>query len=303
MHERLLVCCLLLAGCAPKKGALTPEGYQSGKHDLKVAVHSEGALMGSNWRLDNYFQDGDGWYPKTGAEYRATYELDHDGDGRYETKAKEYIFELRFVHRGHDGVIFLRTVPQSTDQKDKRLDVLMDRYIGGIAGSGYSVVTFGDTPRVVEKRFAATIAEEGKGTIGGLSAQTAIVDIKNLDQLEVDPDTKGSRLEIILAHTNFVFHSNPRYEEETAFPVLLVAGYWNRADEFEESLPEFHEFLNRIMIGWQQGATISYPEKAEPSETEPSSARVAAGSSAQEPEPPPEPAPTEGGEQAITPAP
>jgi hypothetical protein len=91
-----------------------------------------------------------------------------------------------------------------------------------------------------------------------LDAYVATVDIKNLDQLKANPDAEGKRAEILIAHTDFEFVLRPGRKSSPKFPVLLVVGYSNRSEEFDESLPEFRDLLSRIYIDGRSGGRIKY---------------------------------------------
>lgn len=252
---------ITVACMSPPSGSLTPTGYQHEEHDYGVRTTPGGddRLMGSHWQVDNFYGERDAWMPKDGPAYLTTYTLDRDGDGEFESEVEAYVYDLRYTHREHDGVVFLRSIPLSRTQKEKRLKVLMHRFIDDIAGAGYAVVTLSGKSRVEEKRFAPLIKKEGPAKLGGLEAYAASLEIKNLDQLKVDPNAKGELVEIVIAHAPFQYVPD-RYDPENKYPVLLVAGYANGYSEFSEGWGDFRNFLSRIQINGKVGAAVNYPK-------------------------------------------
>src|SRR5262245_38596752 len=116
---RLRFALLALLGAAssacssPGKGAVTPEGYRSSEYSYSVKARPDGKLMGSEWKLDNFY----GEYPveKMSKDYLTKFEFDVDGDGATDTQSEQFVYDLRFKHLVHDGRVFVRTIPLSTD--------------------------------------------------------------------------------------------------------------------------------------------------------------------------------------------
>jgi hypothetical protein len=301
---------LAFLGCRPiQSGALTASGFKHEMYPLEVPSTSSAGIVGGYWQVDNFYTRNNinnrpTWTAKDGPAYLTSYRIDNDGDGEFESSVRANVYDLRFTHVQHDGVIFLRTVPISQNQQNKRLDVLLHRYVEGIAGAGYEVTALDDsTVDVVEKRFAATIVREGQATIGALPAYAATIDIKNLDQLRADPSAKGTSVELVLAHTSFSYVARragtTQMGAEIApqeFPVLLIAGYSNRHGDFAESLPEFRAFLSQIRLNGIAGASVTYPD-ASPSPGPADSPRPRVP----EPNAPPSPLPTSPVAPATTP--
>ena len=258
-----LTLALGVSACGPRGGGvISPEGFKHSEHAYEVTAAASGQLMSDQWKLDNYYEGTFGYKPKSAPRYVVTYQLDRDGDGEYERNAQELMYDLRFKHLVHDGVIYLRTIPISEDLKHKKLTVLLDGFVEEMAGAGYEVVQFNEeTSVVVEKRYAAVVIEEGEAQLGGLPAHAAILDIANLDQIKVDPLARSGRVQLILLHTPFEYGSR-------GFPVLLLAGYVNQPEDFQAGLPEFHELLSRVVIGGQRGFSAKLtpvtPVSAEP---------------------------------------
>lgn len=241
----------------PVSGTFSPAGYEHTDYHYRVKADGEGKLLPTAWKLDNYYSSKkSGLEPKDASGYVTTYNLDTDGDGKYESSEKEFVYDLRYEHLEHDGVIFLRTFPISGDLEKKKLDVLMDRYIEQIAGAGYEVVSpEASTELLVEKRYAAAVVERTTGKLAGLDAAVVTLDIANLDQIKVDPNARKQRVQLVLLHTNFSYETK-RGRFSSKFPVLMLAGYANQPKDFSEGLVDFQGLLSRIEIGGASGFSV-----------------------------------------------
>jgi hypothetical protein len=189
---------------------------------------------------------------------------------------------LKFEHLVHDGVLFVRTVPISADLAQKKLTVLMDRYVEATARAGYEMVQFSaGTTIMVERRYAAVVVDKRRATLAGLEALLITLDVANLDQMKVDPDVRAERVQLVLAHTAFRYAPSRTTASGTTaqgmkasrtsaedYPVVVLVGYGNQPDEFEAGLAEFHEFLGRIEIDSKRGFTTELPSTESPSEAE-----------------------------------
>jgi hypothetical protein len=307
---------LSMIGCRPPaSGAISSSGYKHTTYPLTLPPSSSGAaLLGDDWQLDNFYLQTNSvrtrWTPKDGPDYVTTYELDYDGDGKTDSKVKTDTYALRFTHQRHDGVIFLRAFPISTNQGAKRLDVLLHRYVDQMAGSGYVVTALSEGGlEFVERRFAATILREGPARVAGLEAYAATILVKNLDQLQADPNAKGREVEIVIAHTPFRYQATkPRTSNMGTsipgedFPVLMIAGYSNRHGDFPAAQADFRAFLSRLTISGITGASVPYPQIAP--DTPPTQVQVGVpGAAPPAPEAPEEPTPAPSAPSGPTAAP
>jgi hypothetical protein len=246
---------LAAIACHPAPaGSLTPAGYQHDTFKYKISKPLPG-FLGDDWKLDNYYKDEDGSYaPKHDGMYLTTYHFDVDDDGKVDYHEKALTYDLRLQNKKHEAFIWLRTVPISNELKDKELRVLLKDYVDGIAGAGYEAVQFTGDPqqRVVEKRFAAEIVEQGNGTLAGQDAYVVKMDVANIDQLKVSPNSRRTRVELVFARTGFEY----RYDvgaKPYKFPVLMMAGYANFPDDFATDEAAFQKFLGEIEIRGKRG--------------------------------------------------
>ena len=140
--------------------------------------------------------------------------------------------------------------------REKKLSVLMDRYVEHIAGAGYEIVSLNaQSHLLVEKRYAAAIVAKGTTKLAGREAYVAVLEVANIDQIKIDPNARRERVEVVLLHTDFTYEKRSLNEsaKPASFPVVMFAGYANMPDEFEAGLGEFHDFLGRIEIAGERG--------------------------------------------------
>jgi len=262
-----LVLGLMALSCGPTaRGAVSPDGFHHNDYGYRVSAVHGGGLMAEPWKLDNFYEDTEFdansgvtqnvVKPKDGKDYVVVYDLDHDGDGETDDSVKELVYDLRFKHLVHDGVVFLRTIPMSTDLKQKKLSVLMDRYVEQIAGAGYEVVSLNSQVNfLIEKRYAAAVVSKGATKLAGRDAYIAVLDVANVDQLKIDPKARKERVELVILHTDFVYKHQSINDKAkpTEYPVLMFIGYANTPDEFAAGEGDFHDFLARIEIDKRRG--------------------------------------------------
>jgi hypothetical protein len=250
LSARVALACsvLLVVGCAAPTRTLREGKYTNTDYGLSVAPRypaTQGPLS-DDWLVDNFYRDGREWQPKLGGEYEVTYELDLDGDGHRDVLLDAYRYELKLEHRHHDGVITLQLLPLSDEDAQKRLDVLLRRYVDGLSGGGYSLNPLSPEPEVVEKRFAASLQSARPAQIAGLQGYGGIVGVRNVDQAVAGVAAGEDLVEIVLAYPPLAARMGDKNGRTHDFHLLLVALYANRADEFAKGLDDFHTFLSAI---------------------------------------------------------
>jgi len=246
---------LVSLGCTRNGGgAFDARGYVNEKREYRV-VGSESALLGDDWQLDNYYQrqPGGHWIQKDADDYVANYKLDLDGDGKFDETYRTYLYDLRWKHRKHNAVIWLRTFPISKDLRGRDLRVLMQGYIDEVAGAGYERVNIqSSNVGVVERRFAAAQLDQGTARVAGVEAFISTVDVVNVDQERVTPGQNRTRVRLALLRMPFEINPFPNRGRET-LPVLMIAGYANLPTDFDGELTGFEQLLSSIEVRGKQG--------------------------------------------------
>ena len=248
--------------------AFSAKGFRNSVHGYKIAAlsgadASQGVLMPNEWQLDNYYWDHKNLKPKVAPEYKTKLEFDLDGDGTFEHKEDAFIHDLRWVHARHHGIIWVRSVPVSTQLRHVDLDVLLADYVNEVSGAGYEGVAFGESHRVVEHRYVAKLLRQTPGTLAGQEAIDSELEVANSEQLKLDPKARWQHVRLVLARGPTDHYEKPRDGGDLLpFPVVLVLGYENSPDHFAEGQADFEGLLSRFTIHKHTG--FSTPSQAEP---------------------------------------
>lgn len=251
-------------------------------------------MLPDGWQLDNYYRkfgSTSSLTPKDGEGYVTKFRFDKDGDGTPDITEPAHTFDLRFTHRNHSGVIWLRAVPLSQRLGETDLRVLTQGYLEDVAGAGYEAVELGSRKLVVEKRFAAELVGREEGTLGRKPAFAADFFVANVDQVRVTSAARDRRVKIVIVRPGFTYslrgdagpgwaNSNEptvrRTQPSIDFPVILIAGLATQPEDFERALPDFNDFLNRLAFQGSSGVELH-------AVASPSQSPAAAAASAVEP--------------------
>jgi hypothetical protein len=285
-----------LAACGPSAtGAFDDRGYQHTTYHYRVdATHAADPqvanenLLGNDWKLDNYYYDSTNSLAQKATEpYRIKYELDINDDGKTDFSQEDFFYDLRFKHLKRDALIWLRTVPISTDLKEKELRVLVQRYVDEVSGAGYEAVKLGPTTTLVrEKRFGATVIDRGPFQLAGQDAYETTFDVANVDEVAVNPNARRVRVRVVLVRTPFEYSARPLRGKARKFPVLMVAGYANLAEDFATDEQAFQQLLAHTAIADKRGTTAVALEtmpSSGPANTKGAGAAASAAPAATEP--------------------
>ncbi len=265
---------VLLSGCTKAMtGTLTPEGYEHGKYAMAIDNSAGASLLPEGWRLDSAYEKHGKLKAKNTPDYETKFSFDTDGDDKVDTNRTELIYDLRYVHKVHSGVIWLRTVPISNELREKELRVLMQDYVDEVAGAGYEVVNIGQARLMMEKRYAAEILHRGRGEIGSAEAYGASFAVANIDQVQVDKDARRERVMVVISRPGFEYEIGPHSGSKgTSYPVLFIAGYSSLPDDFDAGIQDFQALLQRVRFDGNAGYAMNWEGSDEGSESETESA-------------------------------
>ena len=242
-------------GCASGPGRVAVGNYQSNYDGLAVvgqgAPESAG-LMPKGWKLDNFYGSPTPDAAKSTDAYMTTFHLDGDGNGVYELSLERFLYELRFVNLRDDGVVWLRVIPASADLAQMALPVLVDAYVDSLSGGKFDSVWVEPGHAVGrEVRYASTLISNQRCQLGGEDCQLATVELADVDQVKLSPTKRYRKLQVLIARAPLEFSAHHH-----AFPTYLVAGYSNQPGRFDTNLPEFQDFLGRIVLREHHGLTL-----------------------------------------------
>ncbi len=257
-----------LCSCVSQR-VVDDAGFHHEGYDYFVRAEG-GSILPTEWMLDNYYllSTRDKYVEKSIPSYRVTYHLDRNGDGRPDVKKEEPLYDLRFVHLNHNGVIWLRTYPMATYEHTRELRVLMRSYVENIAGTGVEAVWLSDDEMSVgkERTFASRILDCQDGTVARQKAYACTIEIGDTDQVRFDPSHVLKRARVILIRTPFGYDPlEPiRTKDSRSFGVLMMAGYSNYPSDYESGLVDFAAMLQRIAIAAQSGVQFEAPAPQAP---------------------------------------
>jgi len=249
---------LLLAmssGCGGASKSFQVDGYHHEQYPLRLASQTPGAnaLLGDQWQIDNYQRDKKGKLVdrKIGDKYVGSLSFDLNDDGVADQTVKYPRYEILLTNRHNDGEIWLSTVPLSGKNSEKNLQVLLERYVEGISGTGSVVVISMPEEQkaaVADKHYATRVTELRKVQLDGVEGLAATVEVANVDQLQLSPNSRWLRAKLVFVRPGFQYAMGTSSDGSAthAWPVLLVAGYSNGTADFDASLPDFERLLSEI---------------------------------------------------------
>lgn len=276
MVVHLLCIPLLLSGCGPTLyAAFSDSGYKHTEYGYSVSALSKGpTFLPSYWQIDNFYYDRrHDLVPKKGADYEVEVYVDWDKNGENDDIGEFYTYDLRFTHTRNAGVIWLRTIPISPSLRNKELRVMAQSYVESAAATYYEVVQLGGRLYYSskEKTYATKIVGRATGTVAGQEAYSVTVDVADVQQLKLSPTSRKERVLLVLIRTPFEFKDRSA-TGNFAIPVLMIAGYSNLVEDFDEWLSDFQQFVSRIVMNGIRGARfkeITVPQKRQSKQEEP----------------------------------
>jgi hypothetical protein len=165
-------------------------------------------------------------------------------------------------------VISLRTLPMSSELRQRDLCWLSRAWVEGLSRGGYELVAFEQNGQVQhvaaqDRRYAVKVVAEGDGTVGAQPARMVLVDVANSEDLKLDAGALSERSLFVVVRTPFdwktplLSHWGSRKDSQgesfSGLPVLLVARYSNLPMSFEQGLPDFLGLLSRLKLDGVSG--------------------------------------------------
>lgn len=236
-------------------------------------------MLPTAWVIDNYRRDRGELVAKDEDRYNTKYEFDDNEDGivDHDHEIELPTYALRYEHKVHSGVIWLRNIPLAKKLRAKELRVLMQSYIDEISGTSYETIRLADR-RIVVERQAPTVAmviEEGPAMVAGLPAYAATLEIAKVDEVKVAPAARTRRVQLVLMRApkdeELKYRVNDIADKEstTSYPVVVLAGYSNMPADFPAGLEEFHDLLRRVSIAGKRGLTLETAPTVQPPQASP----------------------------------
>lgn len=256
----------LLVGCATTRGVIGPQGYEQTlvKYQVGYLDASKQSFLPDDWAVDNYARNSSsGWDEKTKGEYQALRALDEDGDGEVSTgeTQKESVFDLRFVNAHDNAVIWLKMHALTFADSQRELEVILDNYADGLAGTGLFEQSTLFGLKTDHARHYTTFVTKKEGiTLGQLGAVLGVIEVADVEKLRLDPTHRDSKIELVVAKVRYRDKA-PSSAPTPYWPTeksglstvdvrtgLLVIGYYDSASRFASHQADFDALLTRIRI-------------------------------------------------------
>jgi hypothetical protein len=282
---------LLLVQCGPKAGVIGPAGFAQETYHYNVSYRDpvKKLFLPADWQLDNYYDYFEGtWKPKEGPAYQAVREFDANGDGTISESEKnsEFIYDLRFTHTKDDGIIWIKAHPVAASDARRDLDVELNDYADGMAGTGlYAQGNLFSLEKLKARTYTTFVTSRQPIKVGSLTGLVGEIEIAEIERLRLDPKHRSGKLRVVLAR--FI------YEEQDNSPAsatdqtglahigvpgapaitrdagatkrqggvvwrnglayrertgLLVAGYYNTMSRFDEHVKDFDQILGQLSL-------------------------------------------------------
>ncbi len=266
----------LLAGCSTT--VFRRDGFFHLKSDF--AIHFDDpdnvVFINEDWRVENYTHGDDykSFNRKKGRAYYGTVYVDRDDNGTTEPE-KVYFSDLELQHRHNNGAIWVTTQDMLEKHELVGLDVLLRNMTESLSGTENMVYIDALGSRTIEtQRFATEILEIHRIQFGPYEAAIATISFANLDQLRLNKNHRSRLVRIAIAKIDGTVRKSKRDSQGRVISSvdgpgkrLMIVGYSNSPEYFEESLPDFERFLELIYfkkgeqwIGVQLAPQVSEPE-------------------------------------------
>jgi hypothetical protein len=188
------------------------------------------------------------WRAKRTRDYVMVNLFDGNNDGRADGSRHDLVYDLRLVHDATGGIFWVRSVPVSSVFGRRDLDVVLFDYLDDIRSDVFHGVGFDKHAGTVVR---TSRLDDNSVVVSGMVGHAATVDIIDTERVRIDPNAREARARFIVARTPYT-DSGGTDVEPGPYPVLLVIGYWNRADRYEAGLADFETLVRRISM---QGST------------------------------------------------
>jgi hypothetical protein len=196
------------AGCVTtaSSGAYWADnGYRQAVFGYQVAYRDPGAkkLVGSGWQIDNFRYDPgfNSYTEKVGDEYVAIRAEDVNADGTVSDSERkiETIFDLRFVSKANNGVMWVKAHPFLPEDAERSLEVILETYADSLSGSGrYAQGNLFGIEKASERNFTTFLASKSVIQVGGQPALAGSIELAEVDKLKTDPGHRDAKVRIVL---------------------------------------------------------------------------------------------------------
>ncbi|MGE0791076.1 MAG: hypothetical protein AB7S26_35720 [Sandaracinaceae bacterium] len=252
----LAITVTLLAACRQPAsgGVFSDTAYYPARDHYRVRAHPERSasphhLLSAHWQVDNFQVDPSGRITdaKRGPDWRASFRLDEDGDGRPDrAPATADLYDLRFIHDEDGSVIWSRTIPVDATASNRRLDVVAHDLVDRVGGSTYFRVDLSSVGE--ERRIGTRLVEEGPVELNGASGWLVTFDVIALDQEEANAEYVGDRVTLVMVRPHLRWMRDGTSAETGGWSMLTMFGLAGRAEIQPQHRGDFEQLLSRVDV-------------------------------------------------------
>lgn len=241
------------SGCSSSLSDFSAGRYVHPAYDIAVggadSAGAPGELLGSDWRLDNYYLNGGALRPKLGSAYVRSIRLDRNGDGVGDESHSVPVYDLRYENRVSGGVIWLSTFPIDTSLERTDLEVIARRYLQAVSGVGVAVVEIQDNQVISEvRRFATRNVTIERSVIDGQEAVVVQYELANVDEVQVDENGAWAPARVTIFRPPAAW-SPSRHAIDQTWPVISMVGLRALPERFDADVPSYEQFIARVDVG------------------------------------------------------
>jgi hypothetical protein len=166
------------------------------------------------------------------------------------------------VNRRDRSVIWVKAHPLEWAQVDVDLDVVLSHYADGLSGTTlYSQNSLFNIETKTAREYTSFVKDKAPIALGSIAGLAATIELAPSDRLKLDPNFRSDEVRVVFARFGY-YEAVPSTEGKSRAQkwvtvqrgheldyrraALLVAGYSNGADRFEQHLADFTAMLARI---------------------------------------------------------
>jgi hypothetical protein len=251
----------LVATCAaacgtPSQVTLDTGGlkYESGGIRIAYKNPAQYQFVDARWKIDNWmlgYYDPNTLTRKLGTPFEGVLRVDMDNDGRVEDYSA-FFTDLELRHSETEGQIWVLMRELPRHRAEVKLDVLIDDYAERLSFEEYTRTGPFDVWLLPTRKYAARVVSKQPSMLGPFEAMIATIEIANLAQLQLDPNSRMGFVRVLMARvpgfTTNVIPLPPSSYVPRSNVGLLVVGYYDSTAYFEKGAPDFEAFLEQFTV-------------------------------------------------------
>ncbi|MBN1770980.1 MAG: hypothetical protein JXB32_06965 [Deltaproteobacteria bacterium] len=256
MLRLLLITAIFGSACTPSVlgGKLRADGYHHNLLPIHLRSSSGRAqqYVSPDWQLDNFRNEAGDWTQKEGPGYSTDVVVDLRGD-RTDARRPQHttqtpVFDVLLKHRRNGAQLWMRTELLPEPYRERTLESLVAAYAEQLSGTAFVGVAVYPVSVAVSRGYATKIVSSGATKVGDRDAYEAVIEVANLDQLRLDPQSRSLIMHVVFVESGYdLYQSGPRGRARGR--AIVVLGYSATPSAYEESHEDFARFRAELVLG------------------------------------------------------